>query len=113
MPAHHLDSRIAPFLLSLKQVRKQLHDLRMDLRRLDFAELRPSIDTLSQVLDLYSCHLKYLRRYTLVVLLVPSSVAEELSSSKQSVTCFLDLDVGLSNKELTITLEHCPSLSSL
>jgi hypothetical protein len=113
MPAHHIDSRIAPFLLRLKDVRKQLHNLRMDIRRLDFAELRPSIDTLLEVLNLYSCHLKYLRRYTLVVLLVPSSVAEELSSSKQSVTCFLDLDVGLSDKELTITLEHCPSLSNL
>ena len=112
IPAKQLDPRIEPFLVKLKGVRSKLHSLRMTLKKLASPELAATIQTLVQVLDLYTCHLKYLRRYTLVVLLVPSSAAHEVNSSRLSLTCYLALNIGVSDKELTITLQHCPELSS-
>ena len=49
----------------------------------------------------------------LTVFLSSSSVSEHVNSLRQSVTCFLDLDIGLSKKSLTITLDHCPSQSHI
>jgi len=66
--------------------------------------------SLAQVLDMYSLHLKYLRRHTVSVLLSQSRVGDLYLQGRKSRTLFLDLENGLTSKELTITLEKCPAL---
>jgi hypothetical protein len=103
---------MGPFLLLVSQVRSMQHKVRKNLKESKHAELRSSILTLSEVLDSYTSHLKYLRRHTVAALLSDSRVADYIRLRRQPVTMFLALEIGLTEKDLTITLSHCPSLQS-
>jgi hypothetical protein len=103
---------MGPFLLLVSQVRSMQHKVRKNLKESKHAELRSSILTLSEVLDSYTSHLKYLRRHTVAALLSDSRVADYIRLRRQPVTMFLALEIDLTEKDLTITLSHCPSLQS-
>ena len=89
-----------------------LHKVRATLKTINNHEMHVPILSLVEVLDVYTSHLKYLRRHTLTVLLSQSRVADQIRSQRKSITMFLDLDIGLTNKDLTITLDRCPSLDN-
>ena len=112
VPAEHLDSRVSPFLLQVKEVRTALHQLRVILDKCEIPEFRVPVLSLEQVFDVYSLQIKYLRRHTLTVLLSQSRVAEHFLQNKVKKTLFLELQNGLTIKELTITLDKCCSLES-
>jgi hypothetical protein len=103
---------VSPFLLQVKSVRSALHQLRATLRNKQAAELRVPILSLEKVLDIYSLHLKYLRRHTLTALLSQSRVADQFLQLRKRRKLFLDLENGLTTKELSITLVKCPTLES-
>lgn len=113
MPAHHLDSRIGPFLLLIDRVRSQMHTLRRAVKALEPLELRASVLTLNEVLEMYTWHIKYLRKHTLTAFLSFTSVADQVNALPHPLMVFLNLDIGLRDKELTITLKHCPSLTEV
>ena len=113
MPAHHLDSRIGPFLLLVDRVRSQMHTLRRSVKALEPLELRASVLTLNEVLEMYTWHLKYLRKHTLTAFISFTSVADQIKLISKPLMVFLDLNIGLRDKELSITLDHCPSLTEV
>ena len=76
VPAFHVDDRVSTFLLQVKSVRSVLHQLRRTLSNFTNQELRVPVLSLAQVLDMYSLHLKYLRRHTVSVLLSQSRVGD-------------------------------------
>ena len=48
----------------------------------------------------------------MAALLSDSRVADYIRLRRQPVTMFLALEIDLTEKDLTITLSHCPSLQS-
>ena len=61
---------------------------------------------------MYSLHIKYLRRHTLTSLLSQTKIADHYVSRRIKKTLYLDLENGLTDKELRITLDKCLSLES-
>ena len=57
--------------------RKAMHDLKLKLRKANIEEVTSALyRTIIVLLDSYSCHLKYLRRHTLLSLLCCSPIPD-------------------------------------
>jgi hypothetical protein len=89
-----------------------LHHLRFSLNKINSEELHVPAITLKKVLDMYSLHIKYLRSHTLTALLSQTKISDHYVSIIIKKTLYLDLENGLTDKELTITLDKCLSLES-
>ena len=111
VPAHHLDPRILSLLKKIDSARTILHNITITIRKLSaHSKLKSVYEMLPDVFDEYLLLIKYLKRETLISLLFVSPLPDSVEHWQLPQRVFLDLDIDLSDRELTLKVTKFVSL---
>jgi hypothetical protein len=106
-----LDPRILSLLKKIDSARTILHNIRISIRKLSaHSKLKSVYEMLPDVFDEYLLLIKYLKRETLISLLFVSPLPDSVEHWQLPQRVFLDLDIDLSDRELTLKVTKFVSL---